>query len=194
MTELAGVARQLLLYTLWADRISLKAVEAVSVEDLERDTGTSFGSLLATLAHMLAAQRVWLARFEGKGLPDRPATGNAADWAAELGTDWGTLSAAWIETSAELGFFIASLSGDQVSADITWTSARGETHTLPLWQPVLQLVNHATYHRGQVISLLRQMGYEPPSTDLLTFLLEQPPQAPALAASSPPPATETSGV
>jgi len=164
---LVGTVRQLLLYTLWADRVCLMAVEAVRPEDLGRDTGTSFGSLLGTLAHILGSQRLWLARFEGKTLDRVPGVEDFPDLAA--------LAAGWAETSAELGFFLASLTAEQVSADITWASTEGITYTRPLWQPVLHLVNHTTYHRGQVVLQLRQLGYTPPSTDLIYFLIDQAP-------------------
>ena len=165
MTGLVAAVRQLLLYTMWADRICLKVLEEVAAEDLVRDTGTSFGSLLGTLSHILGSQRVWLARFEGKILARVP---DLTDF-----PDWETLTAAWNETSAELGFFLASLAVEQVSADLTWTNSEGVTYTRPLWEPVLHLVNHSTYHRGQVVSQLRQLGYEPPSTDLIYFLIDQ---------------------
>jgi uncharacterized damage-inducible protein DinB len=165
MTDLAGSVRQLLLYTLWADRICLKAVEGVSPEDLVRDTGTSHGSLLGTLAHILGSQRLWLARFEGKAVER---VQGAADF-----PDWETLTAAWAETSAELGFYLAALTSEQAATDLTWTSTEGVDYTRPLWQPLLHLVNHSTYHRGQVVSLLRQLGYQPPSTDMIYFLIDQ---------------------
>jgi uncharacterized damage-inducible protein DinB len=180
MTGLVATVRQLLLYTMWADRICLKALEEVDAEDLARDTGTSFGSLLGTLSHILGSERLWLARFEGKILARVP---DLTDF-----PDWETLTAAWNETSAELGFFLASLTAEQVSADLTWTSTQGVSYTRPLWQPVLHLVNHSTYHRGQVVSQLRQLGYEPPSTDMIYFLIDQaqPPVAPTASPASPP--------
>jgi len=139
-----------------------------------RDTGTSFGSLLGTLAHILGSQRVWLARFEGKVLARVP---DLTDF-----PDWETLTAAWGETSAELGFFLASLTAEQVSADMSCTTTKGVSYTRPLWEPVLHLVNHSTYHRGQVVSQLRQLGYEPPSTDMIYFLIDQAaPAAPPAA-------------
>ena len=46
-------------------------------------------------------------------------------------------------------------------------------HVRPLWQPILQLVNHSSYHRGQVVSLLRQMGYPAEYTDLIRFFAER---------------------
>jgi uncharacterized damage-inducible protein DinB len=172
MSDLGGTVRQLLLYTLWADRVCLKALESVRPEDLDRDTGASFRSVLGTLAHILGSQRLWLARFEGKTLDRVPGLQDFPDFAA--------LSAAWAETSAELGFFLASLTAEQVAAELTWASTEGVAYTRPLWQPVLHLVNHSTYHRGQVVALLRQLGYTPPSTDLVYFLIDQ---APPVAAS-----------
>jgi len=170
MPHLVAAVRQALLYTLWADRLCLTVLEAVSPEDLVRDTGTSFGSLRGTLVHMLGAQRLWLARFAGQTLDRVPGVDDLPDWEA--------LSSAWAETSAELGIFLAALTPDQVTADLAWTDSDGRTRTLPLWQPVLHLVNHSSYHRGQVVSLLRQMGYEPPATtDMIDFLLDQAPPA-----------------
>jgi uncharacterized damage-inducible protein DinB len=183
MTGLVATVRQLLLYTLWADRICLKAIEEVDAADLARSTGSSFGSLLGTLAHILVAQRLWLARFEGKALERLP---EIADF-----PDWERLTAAWAETSAELGFFLAALTAEQVGAELAWTSTEGVTYSRPLWQPVLHLVNHTTYHRGQVVSQLRQLGYEPPSTDLIYFLIDQtPPGYPENPASPESPASE----
>ncbi|HEV2854334.1 MAG TPA: DinB family protein [Thermoanaerobaculia bacterium] len=154
--------RQLLLYTLWADRVLLDAARGVSPEHLTRDAGVSFGSMLGTLSHVLGSQRRWLARFVGQdsAISD-PAFPNAEG-----------LAAGWSETASQLEFFLASLTEDQLAAEITWTNDRGEVITRPLWQPVFHMVNHSTYHRGQVVSLMRQMGYQPPKTDLIHFFLK----------------------
>ncbi|MDP9119936.1 MAG: DinB family protein [Acidobacteriota bacterium] len=167
MPELAATVRQLLLYTLWADRVCLQAVSQVREEDMTREAGTSFGSLLGTLAHVLGSQRLWLCRFEGKPAESAPSPAGYPDRE--------TLQAAWMETAAELGFFLAALTPAQVASQITWTSTEGVTRTRPLWQLILHLVNHSTYHRGQAVSLLRQLGYAPPATDLLHFFIEQVP-------------------
>jgi uncharacterized damage-inducible protein DinB len=165
MSLSASTACDLILYTLWADRQVLQAVRQANQEDLTRDTGVSFGSILGTLAHILGAQRMWLSRFSGKPLNRVPSI-----------EDFPTLPAwiaGWEETAASLEVFLASLSDEQLAAPVTWTNTRGVTATRPLWQPVAQLVNHSTYHRGQVVSLLRQMGYAVPSTDLIYYFLEQ---------------------
>jgi uncharacterized damage-inducible protein DinB len=152
--------RQLLLYTLWADRVCLDAVRAVAPEALARDAGVSFGSVLGTLSHILSSQRRWLARFVGQSVPEPVSF-----------PDLDALAAAWAETSAELEAFLASLTGEQLAAEVTWTPGP-EAVTRPLWEPVLHMVNHSTYHRGQVASLMRQLGYQPPKTDLIHFFLK----------------------
>ena len=65
------------------------------------------------------------------------------------------------------------MTDEQLAAPTTWTNRKGETFTQPLWHTVLHLVNHSSYHRGQVVSLLRQMGYQPPSTDLVYYLAQR---------------------
>ena len=158
----AGVARDLLLYMLWADRETLKAVREVRPEDLTRDAGVSFGSLLGTMSHMAGSQKIWLSRFLGQSLNHAPAP-ESPDLLS-----WITF---WEETAAGLNAFLAALTDEQLTAPLTWTNLKGETAALPLGQLILHVVNHASYHRGQVTSLLRQMGYPPPATDLSRYFL-----------------------
>lgn len=161
MSMPAGAARDLLLYMLWADREMLKAVREVRTEDLTRDAGVSFGSLLGTMSHMAGSQKIWLSRFLGQSLDQAPAA------APDL-LSWITF---WEETASGINAFLAALTDEQLAAPLTWTNLKGETATLPLWQLVTHVVNHASYHRGQVTSLLRQMGYAPPATDLSRYFL-----------------------
>lgn len=161
----AGAARDLLLYMLWADRHMLKSVRAVRTEDLTRDAGVSFRSLLGTMAHILGAEKLWLSRWLGH--PDHSVLG--PDDFPDL-LSWIT---AWEENASGMEAFLAGLTDEQVAAPLAWTSLEGQDHLRPLWQVILQLVNHSTYHRGQVVSLLRQMGYPAESTDLIRFFAER---------------------
>lgn len=162
MSMPAGVARDLLLYMLWADREMLAAVREVRAEDLMRDAGVSFGSLFGTMSHMAGSQKIWLSRFLGKPLDyaPKPESPDLLSWITF-----------WEETAAGFNAFLAALTDEQLAAPLTWTSLKGDTATQPLWQLVAHVVNHASYHRGQVTSLLRQMGYPPPSTDLSRYFL-----------------------
>ena len=163
MSISAAAVRELLLYTLWADRTMLSAIRAVPPEHLTREAGVSFGSLLGTMVHMLGSQKVWLARFAGQTLERRPGLEDFPDLLSWIH--------AWEEMAAGIEAFFAGLTDEHLADSISWTSSQGEPRTAPLWQPVLHLVNHSTYHRGQVISLLRQLGHRPPATDLIDYFL-----------------------
>jgi len=159
------ILREQLLYMLWADRMMLKAVRDVTPEDLLRDAGVSFGSLLGTMVHILGSQRLWLSRFAGIAIERRPTLQDFPDLPAWI--------QGWEETASGVEAFLAALTDEQLAAHITWVDPEAGALTRPLWQPVLHLVNHASYHRGQMISLLRQMGYQPPSTDLIRYFRER---------------------
>lgn len=165
MPSTATVSRELLLSMLWADRLLLSAVRPVSYDDLIREAGVSFGSLLGTMSHMVDAQRIWLSRFLGTQLEPFSAVHEYGDLPAWIH--------GWEETASGLEAFLAGLNDEQLSTDLTWTNSEGNTFTRPLWQAVVHLVNHSTYHRGQAVSLLRQMGYPPPSTDLIYYFIER---------------------
>lgn len=159
MADLKQAVRSLLAYTIWADRQVLESLATASAEDLVRDTGTSFGSILHTMAHLLAAEQIWLARFLGAPLEQAPTATDHPDLPA--------LAAGFVDFWPQLEFFLASLSDEQLASQLTWVNARGETHTVPLHVALLHFANHSTFHRGQVVSMLRQLGYEPPATDLV---------------------------
>jgi uncharacterized damage-inducible protein DinB len=160
-----AIVRDLLLYMLWADRLMLKAVREVSPEDLTRDAGISFGSMLGTMVHMLGSQRLWLARFSGTSLDRRPTLQDLPDLSSWVH--------GWEETAAGIEAFLAALTEEQLAAEIVWEDSDLGPVARPLWQPVTHMVNHNTYHRGQVVSLLRQLGHEAPKTDFIYFQLKK---------------------
>jgi len=160
-----AIIRSLLAYTLWGDRVVLRALEAVEEEDLHREAGASFNSVLGTMAHILGAERLWLSRFVGDPLGALPGLEDYPDLVA--------LQGGFEDFRPQAEFFLASLTETMLAGDLHYTNTQGAEHSLTLWQALTHLSHHSSYHRGQVITLLRQMGYEPPSTDLLQFFLER---------------------
>jgi uncharacterized damage-inducible protein DinB len=158
-TGLVHTLRGLLAYTIWADRQILEALAEVPADDLARDTGASFGSVLGTMTHILAGEQLWLSRFVGAPLERLPTVEDYPDLPA--------LAAGFTELWPQLEYVLASLTQEQVAGDFSWVSTHGESRTAPYRQVLLHFVNHATYHRGQVVALLRQLGHAPPSTDLV---------------------------
>ena len=153
----------LFVYTIWADRTLLSALRGVAPEDLDRDLGSSFPSLFATMGHILGAERVWLSRFVGSPL-HLPSLSRYPDFAA--------LETAFEDFWPQLEAYLASLRPEDLSRDLTWTNTLGVTRTLALSGLLLHFVNHSSYHRGQLITMLRQLGYPAPGTDLVYFLTD----------------------
>ena len=63
--------------------------------------------------------------------------------------------------------YLASLSEETLECPVTYINPKGQTWTYTLWSMILHLLNHQSYHRGQVATLLRQLGIQPPEVDFL---------------------------
>src|SRR5216684_9425047 len=152
-------------YNAWANRRVLAAAEPLTAEQFLRQTGSSFSSLRDTLAHIYAAEWVWLERFQGRSpaaLPD----------AAKF-PDVISLRGRWLEHEARLLAFVRGLTQSDLDREMEYKTLKFGTYCNPLWQSMQHLVNHGTYHRGQVTTLLRQLGAKPMLTDLIHFYRER---------------------
>jgi uncharacterized damage-inducible protein DinB len=151
-------------YTRWANARVLDAAERLAPEALERDLGTSFASVRATLAHMLGAEWLWLERCRGRSPRAVPAM---ATWRTAR-----DLRAAWAEVQRGQAELLAALGDDALGAEVAYTNLAGEARRYPLGDVLRHVVNHATYHRGQVTAMLRQLGAPGVGTDFILVLDE----------------------
>ncbi|HEV3419708.1 MAG TPA: DinB family protein [Candidatus Acidoferrum sp.] len=152
-------------FNAWANRRIMGAVAAVKQEEFLRPMGSSFGSLRDTMAHIYGGEWVWLERFQGRSpasLPDVTEFQNAA-----------SLDEKWAELEARLLGFVASLTQEDLNRVMEYKTFKFGVYRNPLWQSMQHLVNHGTYHRGQVTTLLRQLGAQPVLTDLMHFYRER---------------------
>lgn len=157
-------ARTLFAYNQWANERMLRSVATLSSEELKRELAVSFGSLLATLAHIIGVEQVYLQRWAGKspsGIPDTK----------EL-PDLSSLQALWRFNLREQGRFVENLTDEKLQQPCSYINFKGERYTYPLHDMVQHFVNHSTYHRGQVVFLLRLLGKQPLSTDYLRYFDE----------------------
>lgn len=161
MTTRLDEINDLFAYDRWATRRVLDAVAAAGAEAYGRELVSSFPSIRDTLVHMLAAHWVWLQRWKGVS-----PTGQPEGWA---GMDLDALAVAWSAVEAEQAGLLAGLSEGDLDRVLDYRDTRGREFSQPLWQLLRHVINHATYHRGQVVSLLRQVGAAPPSTDMVAF-------------------------
>ena len=151
-------------YTRWADGHMLRAAAELSSEQFTRDMGSSFPSIRDTLVHMLAVHWVWLSRWEGVSPREMP-----REWKECTLIE---LRRAWQDVGARQAVYLSSLTDRDLDRELRYTNTAGQPFAMPLGRSLRHVVNHATYHRGQVATMLRQMGVKPPSTDLTVFYLE----------------------
>jgi uncharacterized damage-inducible protein DinB len=78
----------------------------------------------------------------------------------------------WEKTGEEMIRFLETLTGQTLQEAVTTTNARGETFVAKSWQMIQHVVDHSSYHRGQIVTMLRQLGVQPPSTGLIRFYQE----------------------
>jgi uncharacterized damage-inducible protein DinB len=152
---------ELYKYSWWANARSLEAASMVSLEDFTKEIGGSFLSLRGTLAHLYGAEWVWLERWRGTSPSSLPS-------ALDL-PDLETIRSRWEKVEQGQRDFIEGLDPARLAEPLTYTNFQGERWTYSLWKILAHVVNHSSYHRGQVATLLRQLGKAPLSTDLLLY-------------------------
>jgi uncharacterized damage-inducible protein DinB len=160
MSVPADVLRTHIDYTTWASMRLLDAAAQLSPEELTHDFQTADGSVLDTLAHIFAADRLWLARLAGGPHPGFVTDADRSLDALQNG--WPALMDRWKTWAADL-------TDDEVRGEIAYRNMKGRPWKQPLWQLILHVVNHGTHHRGQVSGLLRTLGHTPPTIDLVYF-------------------------
>ena len=155
----------------WANRRVLDSCAALSNEQFTRDLGSSFKSVRDTLAHIMGAEWIWLERWHGRS--------PQALLVAEDYPDLEAVRARWVEIERDLTDFVAALSDEDIARVYDYKTAAGVPFSSPAWQMLQHLVNHGSYHRGQITAFLRQLGAKPQGTDLIAFYRQRAPQAKA---------------
>ena len=152
-------------YNAWANHRSLDAAGGLTAEQFSKPMGSSFGSVRDTLAHICGAEWVWLERFQGRSPASLPDAAECMDVAS--------LRTKWEEQEARLLAFVGKLSQEDLNRMMEYKTLKFGVYRNPLWQSMQHVVNHGTYHRGQVTTLLRQLGAQPILTDLMHFYRER---------------------
>ncbi|MBI3681898.1 MAG: DinB family protein [Acidobacteria bacterium] len=160
----AETLRLHLRYTAWASRRLAGAAAQLSEEELARDFRSADKSVLGTLVHVYAADRLWLGRIQGNP-PARFLDPDADMKLSVLEDDWPALDERWRQ-------WAAALTDNSVREPVRYKDLKGNPYVTPLWQILLHVVNHGTHHRGQVSAMMRAMGRTPPPLDLILFYRE----------------------
>jgi uncharacterized damage-inducible protein DinB len=163
--------RSLYDYNSWANHRMLDSCSTLNGEQFTRDLGSSFRSVRDTLAHIYGAEWLWFERWHAR-IP--MALPSPADF-----PDLQTLRERWAEHERNLDTYIASLTPSELQRIIKYKNTQGVPFEGPIWPMLQHVVNHSSYHRGQIATLLRQLGAKPVATDLIVFYRERAAQTSA---------------
>lgn len=154
-------------FNYWAHHRILGVVKTLTQEQFTRNFGSSHGGIHGTLFHSMGAEEIWLKRWKGIN----PTTfAKPEDYPT-----FDALTRHWEMVEHDMMDFVRALkSEDDIRKTITYKDLKGNEYFQPLWQLMQHLVNHTTYHRGQVVTMLRLLDVKPVGTDLITFYREKP--------------------
>jgi uncharacterized damage-inducible protein DinB len=152
-------------YNAWANRRSLDSAAALTVEQFTKPLGSSFSSVRDTLTHIWGCEWLWLERFQGRSPVSLPDVGQFREISA--------LRTRWPEDEARLNKFVARVTQDDLNGPHEYRTLNFGQYKNPLWLSMQHLVNHGTYHRGQITTMLRQLNAKPLSTDIIHFYRER---------------------
>lgn len=149
-------------YNYWANQELTKKVLALTPEQQQAEVKSSFSSLHTTIVHMWDAESAWWQRMKLQenivvpSLTFHPTTQEAADGLLQQGRDW----MEWTKQATE----------PQLEHVFAYYNSRKEHFKQPVWQMLLHVFNHGTFHRGQLVTILRQLGEDKiPQTDYIHF-------------------------
>lgn len=158
----AGYCQMMARYNAWQNKGLRAIVDAMDEEELRRDRGAFFGSILGTLNHLLWGDLIWMARFQGtpppaQGIPESPAmTSTPTEWSTER-----------FRTDGRITLWADKLNTIDLVGPLTWYSgAMDRAMHQPLQTCIMHFFNHQTHHRGQVHAMLTAAGAKPGPTDL----------------------------
>ena len=155
--------RTLYVYNRWANQRIVDACRPLDPKAFERSMGGSFGSIKDTLAHIAWAEWLWLERWQHRS-PKQASLPDASNLTA--------IARVFHDVASSQQAFIDELSDDRLGERIAYDNIKGERWEYTLGQMMQHVVNHSTYHRGQIVTLLRQIGANAVSTDFLLYFDE----------------------
>lgn len=149
-------------YNVWANKILTDKISTLSQEIIEKEMNSSFGSIFTTVLHLMDVENIWWQRLklqEHVQWPGKNFTGNFEELSVELLA----LSRQWNE-------WISDATEPQINHVFGYQNSKKEFFKQPVYEMLLHLFNHQTFHRGQIVTMLRQNGIEKiPPTDLIVY-------------------------
>jgi uncharacterized damage-inducible protein DinB len=149
-------------YNLWANKQIVKVLKPLDDAAFYTELKSSFSSIAKTVLHMRDADIVWTKRLQGTNLRQWPSETFTGDKAAIL--------EGFIQASEELCTLVLSLDNNFLQSTLSYKSMAGAPFENHVDELLFHAVNHASYHRGQIATMLRELGGKPVATDLIVYL------------------------
>jgi uncharacterized damage-inducible protein DinB len=149
-------------YSAWGTQQVLDACAALTPEQREKGMGASHSNILQTFCHVYDAERVWLRRLadvDNEKLPHGSAPQHSFEEIIQLWPELWDGYRRWIDAASEA----------DLTLELLTVLPDDKRFCVPRWQIVLHAINHSTYHRGQIITMLRAFDITPPNTDLTAY-------------------------
>ena len=157
--------KTLYAYNRWANGRIVGAAQPLDSKDFTRDLATSHRSVRGTLIHILWGEWLWLQRWRGESPKQIFDPEDFPDTAA--------IESRWRQVERQQDNFISGLDAERLDARVSYQNLQGQRWEYTLAHMMQHLANHSSYHRGQVVTLLRQLGQSAPATDFLVFFDER---------------------
>lgn len=153
---------QLSSYHFWANSLLLDLINQLPEEKQKQEVASSFTSLYQTLLHMLNAESIWWQRMK---LQERIVVPGE-----NFSGDMKELSILFLHQNRQWNHWIVNASEHQLQHVFQYHNSKREQFKQPVYQMILHVFNHGTYHRGQLVNILRQLGIEKiPATDFIVW-------------------------
>jgi uncharacterized damage-inducible protein DinB len=149
----------------WGDSQMILAARSVNDEGYYREQGMSLGSIHKLMVHAMAAQWIWLCRWRGE-TPDRIETSDDYPTRQALEQHWPLVHAAMFD-------FFGLQSSRGLEKIVEYRNTRGEVFAVPLYELILHVVDHATYHRGQLNSMIKRAGGTPVTVGYQQYVIQK---------------------
>ncbi len=156
-------AQTMARYNTWQNANLYGAAAKLPDQERKADRGAFFGSISATLNHVLWADHMWLVRFK---VQEPPRAKNIAEGLAQYPV-WEELASERVKLDAFIEDWASGLRQADLEGDLKWYAASAQKDMVtPMWVAITHFYNHQTHHRGQVHCLLTSLGGKPERTDL----------------------------
>ena len=157
---------QLAHYNLWANQKLINNIIPNDKFIWGKEVKSSFNTIAKTILHITDAQDIWLSRLRGESLTIWPSSNLASEHPSAIGH-------MLIESSHRFFAFMDAQLPTYPTKIIQYENMKGITFYNTVEEIVTHVMNHSTFHRGQLITLLRELGIDKfSSTDMITFFRE----------------------